>query len=297
VISGFGIALATTIAGLALRVTLQQLREDPFEIEQEVRQTLNQEVLRLEREVRLSVEAMVLLRNRTSEETRLAVGSGLAAILKDGREAMVVQTETFKSTIEAMLTGVKEATLAAKVQLADSRKSSLRLVKAVEALAQKIEETKAPTAGLREMIDHFTQTLDQMIRREADRIETNRQSAAAILAVYKEMETRALEAAASMETCKTAATSMHQSVVHSSEAATAMTERVLALTDDLLLRSGKHVDLLHRVEQMSSQNEELLRTLRTSLQSEVQQSAGALAALERNVVQASELIVRQLSAQ
>jgi hypothetical protein len=297
VISGFGIALTTTIVGLALRVFFQQLREEPIEIEQEVRRTLSDEVVRLEREIRLSVESLVALRNRTNEEMRTAVGSGLQEILKDSREAMLAQTAVFKEAIEQTLVGANEAIKASKVQVVETRRSSSRLLKAVESLAEKIEQTESPTAGVTAKIDDFTATLDHMLKTEAQRTEKARQSADSILEVYREMETRALEAAVTMERCKTAVEGMHESMTRSTAGAKEMAENACAVTDDLLERNRRQIELLERVETMSTQNDEVLRSLRATLESHAQMSVGALAAIQRNVVQASELIVRELSAQ
>jgi hypothetical protein len=167
----------------------------------------------------------------------------------------------------------------------------------VEALAEKIEQTKPPTEGFREKIEDFTTTLDLILTREGDRIEKTRQSADAILGVYREMETRAVEAAVTMEQCKAAVEGMHESMNRSTASAKEMADRARAITDDLLERNRRHVDLLQRVEQMSADSEEFLRSLRATLENQVKTSASALAALESNVVQAAELVVRELSAQ
>jgi hypothetical protein len=51
VISNFGIALATTIVGMALRVLFNQMREDPVEIEREARMELSEAVVKLKIEL------------------------------------------------------------------------------------------------------------------------------------------------------------------------------------------------------------------------------------------------------
>jgi methyl-accepting chemotaxis protein len=296
VISGFGVALVTTIVGLSLRVLFQQLREDPIEIEQEVRRTLSDEVGRLERELRLSVESMIALRNRVDQELAKAVGTGLERILRDSREAMKADTAAFKEAIETTLSGVKDAVTASMTVAAETRKSTGRLLKAVEALAERIDQTKPPTEGFRDKIDEFTATLDRMLTREAGRIEKTAESADAILGIYREMETRSLEAAATMEQCKAAVEGLRASMGCSTAAAKEMADSARTVTDDLLERNRRQIDLLQRVEQMSEESEKFLRSLRGTLESQVQMSAGALALLERHVVQAAGLVVRELDA-
>ncbi len=55
IVSNFGIALATTIFGLALRVLLNQMREDPVEIERKARVDLAEAVSRLKSELNAAV--------------------------------------------------------------------------------------------------------------------------------------------------------------------------------------------------------------------------------------------------
>lgn len=297
VISGFGIALTTTIVGLALRVVFQQLREDPIEIEQEVRQTLSNEVLRLEREVRLSVEALVALRDRTNEEMSHAIGAGLQQLLKDSRDAISAQTEVFKTSIDGILTGVKETTAALKLQAIGARQSSSRLLKSIELLAEKIERSEPPTKAFTERIDEFSRTFDLMIRREAERIDKAKESAEAIVNVYREMETRAVDAAASMGECKKAIDSMHVAIKDSMTSTGEVANEAKVMLGDLVERHRKQIEVFDRVGQMSSESEKALRTLIATLEGQVKLSSSTLAALQRNIVQASELIVKELRAQ
>jgi hypothetical protein len=297
VISGFGIALATTIFGLAARVFFQQMREDPVEIEQAVRHSLNDQVLHLQRELRLIIESLSLIRNRIQEEVGQAVGSGLREILSDSREAVKAETELFHAAIGAPLEAVKQAVLASTTHAAETRKSTGRLLKAIDGLAERIEQTKAPTDGFKEKVDEYAATLARMLTREKERTEKNRESADSILSVYKEMEARALDSAVVMEECKKAVEAMHAVMNESTVAAEKMVATGTKVTDEMLRRSQDHLDLLGRLSEMSSKSEADLRKLTNSLESQVQMSAGALAALERNVVQASELIVRELNAQ
>lgn len=297
VISGFGIALATTIVGLAARVFFQQMREDPVEIEQTVRHSLHEQVMHLEREIRLSVEALVLIRSRTQEEIGNALGEGLREVLKDSRNAVSAEVQFLHASVSDALSAVKEAVAASTMQAAETRKSTGRLLKAVESLAEKIEQTKAPTDGLKDKVDEFTGVLDRMLSRETERIDKNRQAADSIVAIYKEMEARALDSAVVMEECKKGVESMRAVMSESAAAAQSMVANGTKVTDEMLRRSQNYLDLLVHLGEMSSKSETELRKLTSSLESQVQASARTLAALESNVVEASELIVRELNAQ
>lgn len=296
VISGFGVALTTTIVGLALRVVFQQLREDPIEIEQEIRRTLSHEVMRLEREIRISVESMALLRTRTEKELHNAVGAGLKEMLKDSRDAMFAEAESFKATVLSTLEGVTWAVGASKEQAGDTKRTSARLIKALDSLAQQIEEIKMPTDGLQKQLDGVAAVVERIISNEWSRTEATKKSADSILSVYKEMESLALSAAGLMEDARKSIEGIHESVRHSASAADEMVGTARKVTDDLVERSRKQLEWFERVDQMNVQQEAALKGLRHSLEEHVEASANALIALQSNVMGASELIVRELSA-
>ena len=86
-------------------------------------------------------------------------------------------------------------------------------------------------------------------------------------------------------------------IAESTATAQAMVQSGANVTAEMIRRAEEHLTLLARIGEASLKSEVELGTLTRSLQQQVQMSAGALVALERNVVQASELIVRELSAQ
>lgn len=297
VISGFGIALATTIFGLAARVFFQQMREDPVEVEQTVRHSLNEQVQHLQRELRLSIESLALIRTRTQEELGKTLGAGLREVLRDSRTAVAEEVAFLHESVSETLSAVKGAVEASTTQAAETRKSTGKLLKAVDTLAEKIDAARAPTDGLKDKVEQYANALDRILKGEATRVEANQKSAAAIVGVYKEMEARALDAAVVMEESKKAVDEMRAMITESTATAQAMAQSAAKVTEEMIRRADEHLALLARLGEASSKSEAELGTLTRSLQQQVQMSAGALVALERNVVQASELIVRELSAQ
>jgi hypothetical protein len=82
VIENFAVALTSTIVGLVLRVVFQQFREDPSEVEQEVRLELSDAAGRLKLEVMQAVEEFGTLRTTVGQELRNEFTRAVKAIYK-----------------------------------------------------------------------------------------------------------------------------------------------------------------------------------------------------------------------
>ena len=96
IIANFGLALATTIFGLALRVFFNQMREDPAEIEREARLGLGEAVSRLKAELDTSVIELNSFRR------------AMAQSLTEGMAEISDKSNTVLETHAARLTGLVE---------------------------------------------------------------------------------------------------------------------------------------------------------------------------------------------
>jgi methyl-accepting chemotaxis protein len=140
IVEDFGIALATTIFGLVLRVAFNQMRQDPVEIEREARLELAEAAQRLRSELDQSVLEMNSFRRSTQQsiadgliESNAKIGEVLEKNLARYDEITVQSAERIDRTLAAFaenaqrLNGLTEKTAAA-----------------IEALTIRIEAIKAP---------------------------------------------------------------------------------------------------------------------------------------------------------
>src|SRR4051794_9174650 len=90
IVSNFGIALATTIIGVVFRVWLHQMRDDPLELEREVRSELTDAVGRLRAEIDLAVREFNHFNRTLQQSAREAIEAqgnvALEALDKSTRE-------------------------------------------------------------------------------------------------------------------------------------------------------------------------------------------------------------------
>ena len=111
-----------------------------------------------------------------------------------------------------------------------------------------------------------------------------------------ESPVESLNAAVTMEECRKSVGGLNEAITQSAASAAELTKAARLTSEQLTDRAANALEIFERVAKISTLDEAALKGLRESLEGHVQVSAGALMALERNVVQASELIVRELSA-
>jgi hypothetical protein len=174
IIGNFAIALATTIVGLALRVLFQQFREDPIEIEQQVRLEIADRVAELRSQLLQVVEDMSSLSTAIRTELKDQYAESLTQIT-------AAAVERLKMASDQHITGMKNS-LEAFAQTADeireqvgcTRTANKRLIEAIERLAARVERVDIPTEELKERLKALNELITDAVSAERERLERDR---------------------------------------------------------------------------------------------------------------------------
>jgi hypothetical protein len=170
IIGNFAIALATTIVGLALRVLFQQFREEPIEIEQQVRLEIADRVSQLRSQLLQVVEDMSSL----SAAVRGELKDGFAESLTHITDAAVKRMQTAsdehvalsKSSLASFVSTVDEI----KTQAIAGKAANKRFVESVERLTTKIERAEVPTERINQAIQALTKVIAEAGAVEQERL-------------------------------------------------------------------------------------------------------------------------------
>ncbi|HTQ12537.1 MAG TPA: hypothetical protein VMH86_01575 [Rhizomicrobium sp.] len=140
VISGFGLALATTILGLILRVLVQQFRSDPYEIEFQARNALVEASSRLTHDLYRIVDEMRGFRQSIKQITEESIkGTADSAI-----HAMDETATKFSSEIETLVRNLNSTFESFKGHAQNFADVSGQTAEALEKLAKRIERIEPP---------------------------------------------------------------------------------------------------------------------------------------------------------
>jgi hypothetical protein len=97
IVQNFGVAIASTIAGIALRIFFNQMRRDPMEVEQTARLELADASRKVKRELEGTVIEFSHFRRATQQSLAEAVEE-INSQLKDAKDRIVDQLDSFAST-------------------------------------------------------------------------------------------------------------------------------------------------------------------------------------------------------
>lgn len=157
IIISFGVALWSTIIGIALRVFYAQLRQDPQDIERESRARLAEAASLLSGELyqaSLTFNSYTRGLQQSMEEAFLhardAATTGLGA-----------SVEKFTSTTQEMVSKIEGAFTDFSEQSKKLNAAATKTVTALEALNQRIEKVEAPDTLVHQKIDGIFKELDK----------------------------------------------------------------------------------------------------------------------------------------
>jgi len=145
IIGAFGVGVASTILGLVLRIVFSQMREDPIEVEREVRLDLADAAASVKRtlfDVTSSMNSLRITIQQTLEETVSSVAKELNAAGEKAAESLVAGVDEFGEAISDLKTEIKSFS-----------KSSASAVKAFDSYFTTLDKNTEASARMRAQIE------------------------------------------------------------------------------------------------------------------------------------------------
>lgn len=138
IITNFGIAIASTIVGLVLRVALSQMRQDPYEIEQQTRTELATTARRLRVQLDQSVAEFSLF----SRELRQVLEEGMEETQRSIDSMLAGGMARFSEGVEEMTRAIESSNNSFEERNAAILESSDRLVSSISTLGERIDSVR-----------------------------------------------------------------------------------------------------------------------------------------------------------
>jgi hypothetical protein len=171
-IGNFGIALVTTIVGIACRVLLGQFREDPLEIEQEVRAELAEAAGRFKAALDSAVVDLDTFRRANQQAVQDA--------MVQHRAFFAEHAELLSGATRATMSGVAAAAEEFTGHAAAFNAQAKRVVAALAGLDAKIAAIQVPQDILTRHLAPLSEAVDQLARLMGERASLEGRSAEAI---------------------------------------------------------------------------------------------------------------------
>lgn len=181
IVANFGIALATTILGVTLRVVMHQMRQDPMDTEREARLDLAEASSRLRTELDISVRRL----DSFARQVEQSIEEMLTRTKKTTQDVLDASSEKIAQAGEIVVTSTRmsgEGITAAFSEFNDQAKKltsvSRRQVKATESLVERIEAIEVPA----DLIQVALSPVIESMKRLVVQIEDNQRFASETLA-------------------------------------------------------------------------------------------------------------------
>src|SRR3984885_15046255 len=179
IVQNFGIAIASTIAGITLRILFNQMRRDPVEVEATARMELAEASRRLKRELESVIMEFGYFRRATQQSVTDAVDEAQESIGKAHKEFSGELKKLSSQRSEQALDGLNERT----VQVLDvSRqlvregeqlaKSTAKIVGAIDSLFVKLASRQTPEQIIQSELAPLIQSLTQALNSLHSSVET-----------------------------------------------------------------------------------------------------------------------------
>lgn len=162
IVQNFGVAIASTIAGIALRILFNQMRRDPVEVEHAARLELAAASRKVRRELDSTVLEFSYFR-RAAQQSLADALDEIVSTLSGAKEKFVGQLDDFArasskplqdasqksgETIDGLISDVSSALAQMSKQIAiqtgELSKGSTTMVKSLETVANKLEAMQTP---------------------------------------------------------------------------------------------------------------------------------------------------------
>lgn len=181
IIANFGIALATTIVGVMLRVMMAQMRQDPVEIEREARVELAQAASQLKDELLQATTALNVFRQATQQ----SIEEAMREVQKASHTAVTANITAFTRLSDDLARQIGDAL---GTHAANARKmadASGRTVTALEKLVGRINAVAAPQDLVEAKVAPIVDELDAIVARMRLRSDAEGQRIDAIAAAVE----------------------------------------------------------------------------------------------------------------
>ncbi|MBF5094110.1 hypothetical protein F1643_06035 [Azospirillum sp. INR13] len=166
IITNFGIALATTIAGVAARVILSQMRQDPVEVEREARMALSDAVSRLKGQLDNSVVDL----NSFRRSTQQSLQEGMDEMAEKVNALLTEHAKKLEETTDSLAADLKKTLGDFSGEAASLNKAVGKTVAAVGRLADRVDAIRSPEDLLEQKIEPATQGIARIVETAERRV-------------------------------------------------------------------------------------------------------------------------------
>jgi methyl-accepting chemotaxis protein len=165
IVSNFGVALASTILGVLLRVLLSQMREDPIEVEEQSRYELAQASAMLKNELYASVRDM----NSFRELLQQSIAQSFEEVNEKSKESILRAAEELSEAARSINQEIVERNEQLGERFDRFNDLTQRSVSSLESLVESMERVRPPNELIHDAFEKTVTSIERL-REESEKI-------------------------------------------------------------------------------------------------------------------------------
>lgn len=293
IVSNFGIALSSTIVGVALRVCLTQMREDPAEVEEQSRLQLAQASSRVKDELHATVRDMNAFRGILQQ----TITESFEEVNEKSSEAFIAAANRLAGAAEDISAEIAAKNEAFAKQFTQFNELTSRSVQSLEALVGGLESIRPPNevfdATIGETVTSLRKLHDEM-KRIADAAEQGRASTEQVLTNHNELFAKLSATVATLAANDgplfTAIGKLGDATQNLGNLSNALSTSAHSMEES----AAKHSAAIGRHHAALDESSQLLERHNQSLSKSLEENRAVLNEVEKNLTDMARALVRAL---
>ena len=286
IVGNLGIALFTTIIGLAGRVVLTQLREDPVEIEESARMALAEAASQVRSELAQMVEDVNTFRRTTMQ----SIVEGAEELSRETNKALTENVTAFTSSARAVVDRIEEVFADFGDNAKKLNKVSAGTVTALEKLINRVEAIEAPQSLISAKFDPLVERISEVITIFNVRTEEQRLAVDRLRTLVEETTAKAGQSMDGMATLASTVGKVVDGIERQTKAVSDDAEAVRSLADNI---KASLSEIPEKQEAVSSKLTETTEAALQTLTTSVSQTLEDLAESQREAAEKLSAALKQ----
>tara|TARA_R100000789_G_scaffold69827_1_gene65419 strand:+ start:520 stop:1797 length:1278 start_codon:yes stop_codon:yes gene_type:complete len=294
IVSNFGVALASTILGVLLRVLLSQMREDPIEVEEQSRYELAQASAMLKNELYSSVRDM----NSFRELLQQSIAQSFEEVNEKSKESILHAAEELSEAAKNINQEITERNEQLGERFDRFNDLTQRSVSSLESLVESMERVRPPNELLHDTFDKTVTSMERL-RAESEKIyrmtELQRQTTESSMTIACEAIQKVSEDLSKLSGEGSPLSTVVDNLNTTSKSLGTIGKDIQSLSINFAREVSTQKDKIGEFNNVTSESVQLIKAHNLELTDALKQNREMLAEVEKNLADMARALVKAVA--
>ncbi len=295
IIVNFGVALSTTIVGMAARVMFHQMRENPVEIEREARIEIASYVSRLRTELLQAIEDFATLRRAAVQNT----ADTLQDVTKQTYERLSESATQHQQLAQEVLRDLRETADVLKQHSTLTNRATKRTIDALDKLSERLAKSELPLDLLKSQFTDLAKSFSEVVKNEVEASDSQKRGLATLEEVIRGLQVTtngiSVQVSAVLQSFEKERDAMQAAIQNVTSAAVAIRDGMTEVTASSKKSVNEQIDVLRQLSSSADEQLGLVRQHRKAIQEELEASRAATESVHSSLTSLASFVTRNVN--